>query len=254
MTTHTVGAVARMSGVTVRTLHHYDDIGLLSPTGRTESGYRLYDDTDIDRLRDILAFRELGLGLDEVAEALAASGGSRATLLRARARLRDRIEHLEGVVRSLDAALTANEKGITMTAEERLSVFGDFDPSEYADETEERWGGSDAYRQSAARTASYSADDWAEIMAEGGAIYSRAAELAASNADPHGDDARALVADHRDHISARFYECTPEIHAGLGQMYVADERFTMNIDQAGPGAARFLSDAIAAAYGSEPTP
>ena len=82
METHTIGEVARMSGITVRALHHYDDIGLLSPSGRTESGYRLYDDRDIDRLRDILAFRELGLGLDEVAEALASSDGSHATLVR----------------------------------------------------------------------------------------------------------------------------------------------------------------------------
>lgn len=248
MTTHTVGAVARMSGVTVRTLHHYDDIGLLSPSGRTESGYRLYDDRDIDRLRDILAFRELGLGLDEVAEALASSDGSHATLVRARTRIRHRITHLEDIVTSLDAAITAHEKGTTMSADEKLSVFGDFDPRDYEQEAAERWGDSDAYRESARRTATYSADDWKRVMAESADIYRRSAALASAGADATGPEAASLVEDHRAHISAHFYECTPEIHAGLGQMYVADERFTATIDEAGPGAAAFLSEAIDAYY------
>ena len=248
MTTHTVGDVARMSGVTVRTLHHYDDIGLLSPSGRTAGGYRLYDEHDIDRLRDILALRELGLGLDEVADALASAEGSHATLIRARTRIRHHITHLEDVVTSLDAAITAHEKGTTMSADEKLSVFGDFDPDDYEEEAADRWGDSDAYQQSARRTSAYTADDWKRIMAESADIYRRSAELASAGADGAGADAAALVEDHRAHISAHFYECTPEIHAGLGQMYVADERFTATIDEAGPGAAAFLSEAIGAYY------
>jgi DNA-binding transcriptional MerR regulator len=250
MTTHTVGEVAAMSGVTVRTLHHYDDIGLLSPAGRTESGYRLYDEHDIDRLRDILAFRELGLGLDEIAEAISTTGDPAVTLRRARSRLRERIEHLEAVVRSLDAAIVANEGGTTLSAEEKLSVFGDFDPAQYEAEVEERWGDTDAYRTSAARTASYTKEDWARITAEADGIYARAGELAAADADPAGGAARRLVEDHRAHISAYYYECTPEIHAGLGQVYEADPRFTETIDAAGPGAAALLSAAIGAYYGA----
>ncbi len=237
-----------MSGVTVRTLHHYDDIGLLSPAGRTASGYRLYDDTDIDRLRDILAFRELGLGLDEVAEALGSAEDPTTTLERVRSRLRHRIEHLEAIVASLDAAIVAHEKGTTMTANDKLSVFGDFDPAEHEDEVEERWGDTDAYAASVKRTAGYSPEDWRRIMAEAEAIYGRAAGLASGGADVAGHAARALVEEHRTHISSNFYECTPEIHAGLGQMYGADERFTATIDAAGEGAAAFLSAAIAAFY------
>lgn len=247
-TTHTVGEVAAMSGVTVRTLHHYDEIGLLAPSGRTDAGYRLYDDADIDRLRDILAYRELGLGLDEIAGALGSSGDSLATLRRARTRMLDRIEHLRAIVASLDAAIAADEKGITMSAAEKLSVFGDFDPSEYAEEAKERWGHTDAYAESITRTSGYTADEWQRVMAEAEAIYGRAAELASVGADVAGPEARALVEAHRDHISARFYECTPQIHAGLGTMYVADHRFTENIDKAGVGAAAFLAGAIAAYY------
>lgn len=248
MSTYTIGEVARMSGVTVRTLHHYDDIGLLAPAGRTGSGYRIYEDADIDRLRDVLAFRELGLGLDEIAGALGSGDGPVATLVGVRTRILDRIEHLRSVVESLDEAIAAHEEGITMTAEEKLSVFGDFDPAEHADEARERWGHTDAYRESTRRAAGYDAADWQRIMAEGGSIYAAAAELAAAGADPAGAEARLLVESHRDHISASFYECTPEIHAGLGQMYAADERFARSIDEAGDGAAAFLSGAIAAYY------
>ncbi len=240
-----------MSGVTVRTLHHYDDIGLLRPSGRTRSGYRLYDDHDIDRLRDILAYRELGLGLDEVADALGSHTDAHDTLVRARSRLRARIDHLEAVVASIDAAIDADEKGTTMSAEEKLSVFGDFDPAAHEAEAHERWGDTDAYRASAARTAGYTSEDWERIMAEADGLYARAGELAASGSDTAGDKARQLVEQHRAHITARFYECTPEIHAGLGQMYVADPRFAETIDRGGAGAAAFLSAAIAAYYAAD---
>ena len=250
MTTYTVGEVARMAGVTVRTLHHYDDIGLLAPTGRTASGYRLYGDADIDRLRDILAYRELGLGLEEITEALASVDGSLSTMARARDRMLERIEHLRAIVGTIDAAIAAERKGTTMTAEEKLSVFGDFDPAEHADEARERWGGTDAYRESARRTATYEPADWERIKAEGDHIYADAARLAAEGADITGPEARALVESHRDHISDNFYECTPQIHVGLGQMYEADERFARSIDRAGDGAATFLSQAIAAYYRS----
>lgn len=249
MNTYTVGHVARMSGTTVRTLHHYDDIGLLSPAQRSDGGYRLYDDSDIDRLREILAFRELGLGLDEVAEAIESSHGLISTLRNARQRLAKRIDHLSVIADSLDTAIHAHEKGTTMSAEEKLSVFGDFDPTEYEAEAREHWGGTDAYAESAKRTAAYTHKDWERIAAEGDAIYRRAGALAAEGAAIDGASARSLVDEHRAHIDRAFYECTPEIHAGLGTMYVADARFKANINKAGEGAAEFLSEAIAAYYG-----
>ncbi len=248
MKTITVGELARISGVSVRTLHHYDEIGLLKPADRTESGYRLYGATDVDRLRLILTYRALDLALDDIARILE-EGDTVATLRRARDRVSDQISHLRAIRASLDSAIESEEKGTTMTPEEKLSVFGDFDPEEHRSEAEERWGGTDAYAESTRRAATYGVEDWARIKSEAGAIYARAAQYAASNTAPDGIEAAALVASHRDHISDSFYECTPEIHAGLGRMYVEDPRFTANIDQAGPGTAEFLSKAIAAYYG-----
>ena len=249
MNTITVGELARISGVSVRTLHHYDEIGLLKPAGRTESGYRLYGGTDVDRLRLILTYRTLDLALDDIARILD-DGDAIATLRSARDRVSDQIGHLQAIRASLDSAIESEEKGTTMTPQEKLSVFGDFDPEEHRAEAEERWGGTDAYIESTRRTATYGVADWERIKAEAGAIYTAAARYAADGADTDGIEAAALVKSHRDHITDNFYKCTPEIHTGLGRMYVEDARFTANIDTAGSGAARFLSEAIAAYYGS----
>ncbi len=245
----TVGEVARLSGVTVRTLHHYDEIGLLRATGRSHGGYRLYADDDVDRLRAILTYRELGLGLNEIADAIDRPAARSAVLREARRRIDERITRLTAIAESLDRAITADKEGITMTPEEKLSVFGDFDPSEYEREAEERWGGTDAYAQSAARTAGYSARDWETIKAEADAIYATFADLARRSAPPDGPEAVEAVDAHREHLSRWFYECTPEIHAGLGQMYVADERFRSTIDRHGEGTAGYISQAIASVYG-----
>lgn len=248
MDTLTVGDVARLSGVTVRTLHHYDEVGLLSPSTRTDAGYRLYDDRDIDRLRTILTYRELGLGLDEIAGVLDGDVDATATLHAARDRIRERIVRLEAIASSLDDAIEAMRKGTPMTPEEKLSVFGDFDPAQYEAEVEERWGDTDAYAQSARRTASYTADDWRRLRAEADEINERFLALMREGAEPGSERAREVVEAHRRHIGSWFYDCPPEMHAGLGQMYVSDARFTENIDAAGEGLAAYMAAAIAAAY------
>jgi MerR family transcriptional regulator, thiopeptide resistance regulator len=248
MTHMTVGDLAQLSGVTVRTLHHYDDIGLLPASGRTPSGYRTYSEADVDRLRAILTYRELGLGLDEVARAISSEADSVATLRAARKRLRRRIARLRDIADALDEAIAVETRGETMTPEEKLAVFGDFDPSEHEAEAEDRWGDTDAYRQSRIRTDSYTKADWVEVQAEASEIYQRFLALKDAGVDPASAEARAVVDAHRRHISDRFYDCSEEIHAGLGQMYVADVRFTANIDRSGEGLAAYMSAAIAAAY------
>jgi DNA-binding transcriptional MerR regulator len=165
--TLTVGAVARMAGVTVRTLHHYDAIGLLRPSGRSEAGYRRYTAPDIARLQRILFYRELEIGLDQIKDAMA--DGSADALdhqHRQHALLQARIERLQRLSDAVARAMEAHQMGIDLTPQERLEVFGDFEPEAYAGEVEERWGDTDAYRESARRTARYEAD-WQRIGAEG---------------------------------------------------------------------------------------
>lgn len=253
METTTIGDVARFAGITVRTLHHYDHIGLLTPSERRGNGYRGYTDADISRLQQILAYRELDLGLDEIRRLLVEPDDAVTAFREARRRVADQVGRLQRIAESLDAAIEAETKGTNMTPEEKLQAFGDFDPDEHAEEARERWGGTDAYAESERRTGSYTVDDWKQVSAEADEVNQGFLQLIASGTPADSVEAAALVDTHRAHITKWFYECTPGIHAGLGAMYVADERFRTNINKAGEGLAEYQSAAIAAQYGVEPT-
>ncbi len=247
---HTVGAVARMAGITVRTLHHYDEIGLLSPGDRSEAGYRRYADADIERLQQILFYRELGFGLDDIRTVMSdGAADASAHLRRQHAMLLDRIERLKRMAAAVEMAMEARTMGINLTPEERLDVFGDFNPDEHATELEERWGDTDAYRESARRAASYTKADWQRMKQESAAPVNQL--VAAMRAGTPADSPEAMDAAeaHRQHISRWFYDCTTEIHVGLAEMYVADPRFTATYEKIAPGLAQYLHDAILANAG-----
>ncbi len=133
-----------------------------------------------------------------------------------------------------------------MSNEDLLGVFGEFNPAEYEAEAEERWGGTDAYRESVRRTGSYGKPDWEQIGAESSGIERETADLMAAGVDPTSEEAMEIAERHRAHITRWFYECTPEIHAGLAAMYVADLRFKKHYDKVAPGLAAFLAAAIEA--------
>lgn len=244
---HTVGEVARLAGITVRTLHHYDEIGLLRPSGRTEAGYRLYEHGDLQRLQELLFYRELGMRLDEIAAAMGDVSYERsAALAEHRERLLDKRHRIDRLLAAVDAALDAEERGTTMNEQDMLEVFGDFDPKEHEAEAEERWGGTDAYRESQRRASQYTKEQWLRIKAEGQANIDRFADLLRSGADSTGEEAMAAAEEHREHISRWFYDCGYDIHRGLAEMYVQDPRFTKTYDDVEQGLARFISEAIIA--------
>lgn len=246
----TIGDIARLAGVTVRTLHHYDALGLVVPGGRTGAGYRLYRRADAERLQEVLFFRELGFSLEQIKEIVGRPGYHRAGALeRHRALLARKAGHLRAMLHAVDAAIEAERRGTTMTNEEMLEVFGDFDPSQYEQEVEQRWGNTDAYRESARRTKSYTRADWQQIGREGAEINDAFLALMAAGVPADSPQARAAAERHRAHISKWFYDCSPEIHRGLGQMYLADPRFRENIDKAGTGLAAYMSAAIEAGAG-----
>lgn len=244
---HSVGQVARFAGVTVRTLHHYDEIGLLSPSGRSGAGHRRYDDADLDRLQRILFYRELGFPLDEVAVLLDdPETDPQEHLRRQHALLVARIARLQQMAEAVEHAMEAKKMGIDLTPEERFEVFGEHDPEEHAEEARQRWGDTDAYRESARRTAAYTKEDWQRIQARAEDIDRRFAALAGAGAAADSEQAMDLAEEHRDWIDASYYSCPYEIHTCLGEMYVADERFTARYDAVRPGLAVFVRDAILA--------
>ena len=249
----TVGELAKLTGITVRTLHHYDEIGLVQPSDRTRAGYRLYGDDDLLRLQQVLVYKELGLPLDEIATVLDDPAYSRSDALRRhRAALVAKRDRIDAMLASLDAAIRhekggekGREKGPeTMQAEDVKSLFDGFDPEQHAEEAEHRWGHTEAYKESARRTKQYGKAEWAAIRAEGDAIFARFAELMAAGAPPDDAQVRAAVLAHREHITRWFYPCSVEIQRGLAEMFVADSRFTANLDRLAPNLARYVRDAI----------
>ncbi|MGI5427611.1 MerR family transcriptional regulator [Streptomyces sp. CA-179760] len=244
---YSVGRVAGLAGVTVRTLHHYDDIGLLVPSERSHAGHRRYSDADLDRLQQILFYRELGFPLDEVAALLDdPAADPRAHLRRQHELLTARIEKLSKMAAAVEHAMEARTMGINLTPEERFEVFGDKDPEQYAEEAERRWGGTDSYAESQRRAASYTKEDWKRMQAEVADWGERYNALMDAGEPATGETAMDMAEEHRQHICGWFYECSYDVHRCLGEMYVADERFKAFYDSMRPGLAEHLRDAIAA--------
>ncbi|MFI2764587.1 MerR family transcriptional regulator [Streptomyces echinatus] len=244
---YSVGQVAGFAGITVRTLHHYDEIALLAPSERTHAGHRRYSDADLDRLQQILFYRQLGFPLDEVAALLDdPDADPRAHLRRQHELLTARIEKLQKMAAAVEHAMEARTMGISLTPEEKFEVFGDFDPDRYADEVTERWGDTEAYRQSQGRTASYTKEDWKRITGEMDAIHHRMAGLLAGGVPADSEAAMDVAEEHRRFITGTYYDCGHEMHACLGEMYVADERFTATYEAIRPGLAVYMRDAIVA--------
>ncbi len=242
-----VGDVARLAGVTVRALHHYDEIGLLSPGGRTASGHRRYDEADLQRLQQLLFYRELGFGLDQVAELLDRPDADPVEQLsRQHALLEERAARLAAMADAVARTIQARKTGVSLTPEEMFEVFADFDPSQYADEAEERWGRTQAYQQSQARTSQYTKDDWVRLQAEAAEVNGRFAAAMAAGLAPDSTEAMDAAEAHRRQISRNFYDCGYDIHRGLAQMYVEDERFTKTYEDVAPGLARYVHDTVLA--------
>ncbi len=243
----TVGEVAALARVTVRALHHYDEIGLVSPSGRSEAGYRLYSDADLERLQQVLLYRELGFALDDIREAMTAPDFDRAAALREQRRLlEEQGERLQAMIDAVDDAIAAHEGGYAMTDEEMFEVFGGFDVRKYGAEIEERWGGTVPFEQARERIKSYQKDDWQGMKAEAEAIYDALVQAKDSGVATDTAAARAVAEDHRQHISRWFYDCSPEMHRGLGEMYLADDRFTATFEAISPGLTRYVRDAFVA--------
>lgn len=246
----TVGPAAQAVGTTVRALHHYDAIGLVVPSGRTAAGYRVYLEADLDRLRHVLVHRELGFTLHEVAALLDGDPDDRVRLVREQLGLvTERIDRLQQVRAALETEMEATMSGVRLTQAEKRELFGDTwteNEEEYAAEAEQRWGDTDAWTQSRQRTSRYDKADSARIKAESDEINARFVALLQSGEPADGEAARALAEEHRQHIGRWFYDCPPEMHAGIGLMYVQDPRFTRTYEDIAPGLAAYVSAAMQA--------
>ncbi|UOZ04498.1 MerR family transcriptional regulator [Amycolatopsis sp. WQ 127309] len=244
---HPVGKVAALAGVTVRTLHHYDEIGLLRPSGRTASGYRSYGDDDLDRLQRILFYRELGFPLETIATLVDDPGiDADAHLERQRELLVARMGELGRMVAAVDRVMEARAMGNALTPEEKFAVFGGFrEPDGYAEEAAQRWGSTPEWRGAPA----LSKEDLAAGEAARQDWVGRLNAVLDAGAAPDSAEATDLAEEHRVMLGRVMGECSYETQQRIGELYVTEPvqlGFLVREDEQRPGVGAFVRDAIRA--------
>ena len=251
----TVGQTAALVGVSVRTLHHWDEIGLVVPSARSWAGYRLYGPDDVARIHRVLVYRETGMTLAEVARVLDDPGAdAEAHLVRQRELLRARIAHLTRMLRAVDTMMERNSMGENLTPQQQAEILGaEWDPA-WQEEAEERWGDSDEWAQAAARKAAMTRQDWARVAEETEALETDLANAMREGVVPGSERANALAERHRASID-RWFDTTYAKQVLIARGYVANSRFTAYYDKRESGLAAWIKeiiDANAAAHGVDP--
>ena len=228
---------AKFTGVSVRTLHYYDEIGLLRPAFVDKStGYRFYDENSLLRMQEILFYRELDFSLKSIGEILSSPNYDKNKALKEQKHLLTlKKERLERLISAIEDAV----KGDNV-----MKAFDNSEFEKYKAEAREKWGKTDAYKEHGEKTKGYSKQKWNDLAEGMDAIMGEFALAMKNGEKPDSDAAQALVKKLQNHITEHYYRCTDQILAGLGQMYVADERFRNNIDKHADGTAAFICEAI----------
>lgn len=251
----TVGAVASLVGVTVRTLHHWETMELICPSERTRGGYRLYSAGDVARIHRVLIYRELGLPLEQIAALLKApAGGAEVPLQKQRTQLVERISRLQSMVAAVDRMIEAKNTGILLTAEEQVAVLGQHWQPSWPVDARAQWGDSAQWAEYAERAASMNAEDWGQVAALTTEVSDDLATAKRAGLDAGSPEANALAEQHRASVSAYFH-CTHSMHVCLGKMYLADTGYAAYYDAIEPGLTLWLQeiiDANARIHGVDP--
>jgi DNA-binding transcriptional MerR regulator len=243
---YTIKRLAEMAGVSVRTLHHYDAIGLVVARDRSASGYRLYGEEELLRLQSVLFYRELDLSLAEIGRILDEPGHDPIAALETQARLlAARAERLTKLRDTIGRTI-GRLKGESMLSDEELyEGFAKDEVESIKAEATARWGGTEAYAESQRRVGKMSKTEWARIKAEGESVDADAAAALAAGQEPDSVAVQAIMARKFNHLRA-FYEPSKELFAGLGRMYVEDERFRAHYESRALGLSDFLRRAMEA--------
>lgn len=247
MKIYSVKEVAILAGISVRTLHYYDEVNLLKPIVNPDNNYRVYNDADIEKLQQILFFKELGFKIAEIKNILESPEYDRVDALKSqRDLIYKKVDRYMKIINTVESTISSLEKGGDNMKEEKLFEGLDYDEiiehrDKYKEEVEKKYD-SELVKESNKRTASYSKEKWKLIQSESSAIFNELASL--MDEDPSNNRVQKLVKDYHKHIDTYFYPCSLEIYRGLGEMYVADERFTEFYDKVKTGLAQFIKDAI----------
>lgn len=234
----TVKEVSEIAGISIRALHHYDSIGLLRPSRITEAGYRLYDEGSLEKLRTILILRELEFSLSEIKSIIENPDFDKQKALEQHiSLLRLKKERLERII---TFAETIKKKGVDIMD---FSAFDNNEFEKYSAEAKEKWGKTEAFKEFENKNADRSKTENNILGGEMADIFRKLGEIKESS--PCCEKAQDLVRSLQEFITEHYYSCTDEILSGLGKMYIADSRFSENIDKAGgAGTAEFAAKAI----------
>ncbi|MCQ4118485.1 MerR family transcriptional regulator [Rhodococcus tibetensis] len=244
---YTVGELARLSGVSVRTLHHYDSIGLLRPHRRSAANHRLYSPDDVQRLRHILFYRELEFGLDDISEILAEPHARVDDHLRRQHRLlRQRQARTEELLEAIQKEMHARRMGVALSPEEQLDIFNTDSFGERLHDVEHRWAESDQNPDLHRRTVAYTKDDWVTIKAEADANIQEFVDAIAADEPATGTVAMQAAENHRAHIARWFFECSHRQHRQVAALYISDPVAAAEWNEMAPGFAQYVHDAILA--------
>ncbi len=248
----TVGEVARRVGVSVRALHHWDEIGLVKPSGRSWGGYRLYDADDVARIHRVLVYREVGIPLAEIAEVLS-EGDDAAHLLRQRTLLSERISRLQRMARAVDRMLKGSTMNTKLTVAEQIELFGS-DWSDYSQEAEQKWGGTPEWAQSAARQATMSKEDWVKVRDDVRQLERDLITALDNGVAPGSPEANALAERHRASID-QWFDASHAKQVVIARGYIEGGRFFDHYEGQREGLGAWLKeivDANARAHGVDP--
>lgn len=232
-----VNEFAKACGVSVRTLHYYDKIGILKPSAVDEyTGYRYYNEESFLRMQEILFYRELDFSLKSIGDILSSQNYDKNKALKEqKVLLTLKKERLERLIEAIDGA---------MKGENVMNAFDNSEIESYKEEVQKRWGETESYREYIEKTKNYSNTKWDNVVEKMNSIFEAFAVCMKNGETPDSPDAQRLVQTLKDYITENYYNCNNEILQGLGQMYTADERFTKNIDKYGANTATFVNEAI----------
>lgn len=239
---YSVQALAKLANTSVRTLHYYDEIGLLSPSRTLKNGYRQYEEPELLKLQQILFFRELDFPLADVKRILNSPYFDMAAALQDHRKLIElKKKRLTQLLHTIDETIKKLKSENTMLDEELYDSFKDEEMKEYAEEAKQRWGNTDAYKQSQAKVSKMTKAQMQKLKDDG--VKHMQALAAAMDLPIESPEVQALIKQSHDGVNF-FYECSTEMFRNLGKMYVTDPRFTANYDKYRPGLAVFVRDAI----------
>lgn len=255
----TVGETAALIGVSVRTLHYWDEIAVVTPSGRSRAGYRLYSERDLERLHEVLIYRETGMSLAEVRELLVSHDSRRAAthadaatarevpsererLVQQREVLLGKVDHLHRMLRAVDSLIERIDMGEKLTPEQRAEILGkDWNP-EWDNEAKNRWGNTSDWAASRQYQESQTAEDLESDKARIDAVEEKIASAIQRDVDPRSSEAITLADEYRRALT--WYDVTPAKHVLIARGYVEDSRFRDRFESRQAGMAEWLKDAI----------